>query len=149
MLIFKRQTSVFTYACIFAQLNICVSEPEQMLHGGGEVSSCADEGPKVCLSVSEAHRAQLLQFLLELLTMYLTGQSRRVNLSLIVIKWSYLRSKQDVCLWEWKLDIKCDKTSSGSTAYKLYFVLNYTDLMHMTTICANTDICLVFWESSE
>lgn len=55
---------------------MCVSETEQMLYSSGEVSSSADEGLKVSLSVSEAHRAQLLQLLLKisLLLMDLMGQ---------------------------------------------------------------------------
>lgn len=43
-----------------------VSETEQVLYSSGEISSCADEGLKVRLPVSEAHWAQLLQLLLEL-----------------------------------------------------------------------------------
>lgn len=62
-----------------ACVRVCVSETEQTLYSCGEVSSCADEGLKVCLSVSEAHGAQLLQLLLELLTINLTAHDRRVH----------------------------------------------------------------------
>ncbi len=70
-----RLTSVCVCVCV------CVSETEQMLYSSGEVASCADEGPKVCLSVSEAHWAQVLQLLLELslLTVNLTGHDRRAT----------------------------------------------------------------------
>ena len=62
------------------QRNVCVSLIEQMLYNSGEVSSGADEGLKVSLSVCEAHRAQLLQLLLKisLLMMNLTAYDRRV-----------------------------------------------------------------------
>lgn len=72
---------VILYVCTRAQVNICVwlSETEQMLYSGGEVSSGADEDLQVCFSVSEAHWAQMLQLVLEL---------RLVNMDLR----SYLKS---------------------------------------------------------
>lgn len=41
------------YLCTLALMN--VSETEQVLYSSGEISSCADEGLKVRLLVSEAH----------------------------------------------------------------------------------------------
>lgn len=62
------------YVHTSASVCVVVSWAEQMLYSSGDVSSGADEGLKVRLSVSEAHRAQLLQLLLELLAMDLRGQ---------------------------------------------------------------------------
>ena len=64
---------------------LCASETEQMLYSSAEVSSSADENLKVCLSVPEAHRAQLLQLVVELLDVGLTGQDRTGELIKVLL----------------------------------------------------------------
>lgn len=75
------------YVHTSASVCVVVSWTEQMLYSSGDVSSGADEGLKVRLSVSEAHRAQLLQLLLELLAVDLRGHQSSLK--------SYLLQEHD------------------------------------------------------
>lgn len=63
-----------------------VSETEQVLYSSGEISSCADEGLKVRLPVSEAHWAQLLQLLLELSVWWTWHNMTRELFKVLLIK---------------------------------------------------------------
>ena len=113
-------TQITVCACVCE----CVSEPEQMLYGRAEVSSCADEGLKVRLSVFEAHRAQVLQLLLELrlLRMDLTGCERRVvTLVIITVTWSQRKNSEEIlCLWEWEHTFKFEPFTCVSS-YLLFW----------------------------
>lgn len=99
------------YVHTSASVCVVVSWTEQMLYSSGDVSSGADEGLKVRLSVSEAHRAQLLQLLLELLAVDLRGHQSSLK--------SYLLQEHDQELvnrsfasGEWKHGIQFDKSVS-------------------------------------